>query len=153
MKCSLSDSLRKPMNKPYYTKRKGRNPLRKSAFSHPVNAYRRPGKPDNNTISSISNTLRHYRRCFSELDRITGYFDGGPARSVETLQYTDPLLHRCRVVYASWATFKAFWQKSRRVRPLNDNSGPVREDDQEKALSTRTYGSDQGKAVAMVNIQ
>lgn len=41
---------------------------------------------------------------------------------------------------------QAFWQKSRRVRPLNYDSGPLREDDQEKALSTRTLWFRSGKS-------
>ena len=48
-----------------YRQRKGRVPLQDPAFSHPVSFSGHREKSDNNTISSISNTPRHYRRCLS----------------------------------------------------------------------------------------
>lgn len=53
------------MNHVVSIKRKGRNPVRESAFSHPVCFSGHREKQDDTTISSISNTPRHYRRCLS----------------------------------------------------------------------------------------
>jgi len=106
-----------------YRQRKGRNPQRESAFSHPVSFSGHREKPDNNTISSISNTPRHNRRCFSQFDRKTDCFDGGfsEACGVNSVRSSVPE-NPCWEVRRNRATFKAVClTQTRHDGPVNKN--------------------------------